>query len=392
MPDPITVLVVGGFRGAALPSGEEIAIQSHLKTLAACPQIDADSLLIRKPEKEGLFAQFLGLFWSFSMVKLLREKCRQALPKVVHFHSIYPMVSFAPLWACRKLGIKTVVTLHNLRFICAEGAYYRNGNTCNLCIKGMGVPSLFFRCVQGSWLKTLLFFLANTFFVRFKFGLRWADHFVAVSPFIKAQYLRLGIPDSKISILPIAVPPFHGAAPASFDRKTIVFAGRLSVEKGLAVFLELCRHFPEYQFIAIGPLLSDLPLSSLSNLELLGTRSHEETLHIIHTRASLVIIPSICSESYNLTAHEALALGIPILTSRFGNLPDLVHASQAGVSVTIFDLTTVAAAIVAIHSDEESYQKMQDSGMAYIQNTLGNQALAADYLALYSQLAATLCA
>lgn len=383
---PIKVLIVGGFRDSALPSGEEIAIYSHIDTLKQVPQVAFDTLLIRKRNQEGIRTQLTNLFWSFSTLSLLRKKLREFQPDVVHFHSVYPMLSFSVLWLCKKMGIKTVVTLHNLRFICAEGAYYRQGNFCDACVKGWGIPSIFRKCVQHSFLKTLLFFIVNTLFVRLKLGIRWVDRLVAVSLFIKTQYQKLGIDSEKITVIPICVGKATPPSGDNVSRKTIVFSGRLSLEKGAVIFLELCKRMPDYQFIAIGPLGTNVRLPSLKNLTWLGTMAHAETLRTIQERASLVIIPSICSESYNLSAHEALSMGIPILTSNFGNLPFLTSESKAGYSHNVFDLPGLITRIQTVHNDPETYLQLSQNGTHFIRNFTDQDHVVAQFLELYQSV------
>ena len=83
----------------------------------------------------GKMHGFLSGPYSPSGVKAMREALRRERPDVVNIHNLYPFISPAALFECRKTGVPVVMTVHNFRLICPTGLFMRNGQPCEYCLQ-----------------------------------------------------------------------------------------------------------------------------------------------------------------------------------------------------------------------------------------------------------------
>ena len=68
-------------------------------------------------------------------MKGLREILEREKPDVVNVHNLYPFISPAALFECKKAKVPVVMTVHNFRLICPTGLFMRNGKPCEVCLQ-----------------------------------------------------------------------------------------------------------------------------------------------------------------------------------------------------------------------------------------------------------------
>jgi glycosyltransferase involved in cell wall biosynthesis len=139
---------------------------------------------------------------------------------------------------------------------------------------------------------------------------RGARTTIAASPFLADEARALGARSVEIVPTPVDVPERVGE-PA--DPPHVLFAGRLSEEKGILEFLEATEGLPRV-VVGDGPLRDRVP-------ETLGFVPPSE-MGRFYEAAAVVCVPS-RREGYGLTAREALAHGRPVVATRVGGLADL---------------------------------------------------------------------
>jgi glycosyltransferase involved in cell wall biosynthesis len=140
--------------------------------------------------------------------------------------------------------------------------------------------------------------------------LRSARVVLAASSFLAEQATELGARRVGVVPPPVAIPDRVGEPE---DPPHILFAGRLSEEKGIVEFLEATKGLPRV-IVGDGPLRERVP-------EAVGFVEPSE-LGSFFERASVVCVPS-RREGYGMTAREALAHRRPVVATRVGGLADL---------------------------------------------------------------------
>ena len=114
------------------------------------------------------------------------------------------------------------------------------------------------------------------------------------------------------SCLRRSIVPEHVGAPD--EPPHVLFAGRLSEEKGILEFLEATDGLPRV-IVGDGPLRDRVPGRASGSC--LRPRSAP-----YYERAAVVCVPS-RREGYGMTAREAMAYGRPVVATRVGGLVDL---------------------------------------------------------------------
>jgi len=129
----------------------------------------------------------------------------------------------------------------------------------------------------------------------------------------------------------VYAPPSFGAGPFErvdgFDDGAILLMNACLV-KGLPIFLELARRFPDRRFAALpgyGTTTADREaLARLPNIELWR---NEIDLDDLFCKTKLLLVPSLWMESFGMVVVDAMLRGIPVLAADHGALPEAALAT-----------------------------------------------------------------
>jgi len=98
--------------------------------------------------------------------------------------------------------------------------------------------------------------------------------------------------------------------------------------------------------------------------------------------ADLFLLPS-QTESFGLSALEALACGVPVVASRVGGLPEVVRDGETGTLLPVGDVAAMADAAVAILRDDRRWRAMSESAARDARERFALDRIVADYERLY---------
>ena len=272
-----------------------------------------------------------SLFFSVKSFYMMSREISMFSPDIVHFHNIIPFLSPSVFLAAKLKSCKVFHTLHHSRWLCIEGSFYRDESFCNKCITNRysGIRE---NCVKNSKLASIVMTLNNILWVKSGLMHKLVDRYIAVSIFVKSMHVELGFPGSRISVMG-HWKHYSYSKVLDFEGRDvdILFIGRVSVAKGMKIIIDLAKNSKYNIYVCgDGPDMETLKsFDYLENLHITGMLDHKNTMHLLG-RAKLLIMPSICSESFGLSAAEAVAHGTPILVSNKGALPEIVSQSKSG--------------------------------------------------------------
>jgi glycosyltransferase involved in cell wall biosynthesis len=161
------------------------------------------------------------------------------------------------------------------------------------------------------------------------------------------------------------------------------FSGRLAEEKAPLAFVELARKLPDarFQFLmtGAGPLEAAVRRRaarlSADSFRYLGVvediRGHLASLDIL-------VLPSTL-DGRPVVVLEALALGVPVIASRVGGLPALVHDGKTGFLVEPGDTREIARHLERLARDPEELERLQHSARAFAECNLDAEAMNVAY-------------
>jgi glycosyltransferase involved in cell wall biosynthesis len=155
----------------------------------------------------------------------------------------------------------------------------------------------------------------------------------------------------------------------------ILSVARLVEKKGLGVLIEAChelhkRELP-FQCSIIGrgrmrPKLQELITrwDLKRNVKLLGARTQDEVLDEYH-RSHLYVLPAVVGSDGNreglpVSIVEALACGLPVISTPVAGIPEVVQHEQNGLLVGEHDSLGLADALERIIKDQALQRRLQD--------------------------------
>jgi len=98
--------------------------------------------------------------------------------------------------------------------------------------------------------------------------------------------------------------------------------------------------------------------------------------------ADLFLLPS-QSESFGLSALEALASGVPVVGSNAGGLPEVVRDGKTGFLCGIGDVPGMAAAALSVLTDKKRWTEMSRLAIADSRERFSQDAIVTKYELLY---------
>jgi glycosyltransferase involved in cell wall biosynthesis len=218
-----------------------------------------------------------------------------------------------------------------------------------------------------------------------KLASRFADHTVAVSRAQADKLIRAGIPGNHITVaynavLPedfTSVPAVDLRARFGFPRDSIVVgsAGRFTREKGQIYLaraaVEALRIQPRLRFLMFGDgpeRSSILRFIKSSGCESEIVLPGFEKNVIAHLKGlDLLVNPSLSEGLPNIVL-EAVALGIPVLATAVGGVPELVEDKISGLLAAPSDISSLTHGIIQLASMSQSRRlEMIDNGRQAIQ-------------------------
>jgi colanic acid/amylovoran biosynthesis glycosyltransferase len=168
-----------------------------------------------------------------------------------------------------------------------------------------------------------------------------------------------------------------GRATFSSDRPSIVAIGRLIVKKGFANLIRACALLVERgrsfqcEIFGEGPLeeqlrgqIAELTLEEF--VQLPGPKPQHELRERL-ARASVFVMPSVPEpeggmDNLPTVIMEAMATGLPTVSTRIGGIPEMVVENETGFLVQPEDAVALAGAIEKITDDRSLGRKLGQAG------------------------------
>jgi len=101
--------------------------------------------------------------------------------------------------------------------------------------------------------------------------------------------------------------------------------------------------------------------------------------------ADLLLLPS-QTESFGLSALEAMACEVPVIATRVGGLPEVVLDGETGYLVAVGDITAIAERAVEILTDEAKQRVLGQRGREYGVERFNTERVIPQYAAVYERV------
>lgn len=270
--------------------------------------------------------------WNSQQYRTVRALLREQSPAVLHVHNTLPQISPSIYYAAKAENVPVIQTLHNYRYSCVNGLFFRNGVVCEDCLgKAAPLPGVILGCYRNS--RTASAVVAGMLAYH-KLRRTYSDMvniYIALTEFSRQKFIEAGLPAEKIMVKPNFVAPDPGVG--SGNGGYALFVGRLSQEKGLdtllAAWAEIGKSLP-LRIVGDGPLAPILAEPQVAGVEWLGRQPRETVLELMK-KANILVFPSVWYEGFPMTLVEAFAVGLPVVTSNLGGMAELVEHGNNGI-------------------------------------------------------------
>ena len=203
-----------------------------------------------------------------------------------------------------------------------------------------------------------------------------ASSIVVPTPYQAERLRAIGLQKVPIHAQPYGVdlPPARLAQPACAKQVRVVSAGRMVAKKApvvaLDAFLAAAENYPDLTLTMVGdgPLMDKVRERRVAHrlghkVTLAGALPHDETLEAIGN-ADIFLQHSITDpltgdqEGAPVAILEAMARGVPVVSTRHSGIPYLVEEEATGLLSKEGDVAAMAKNLAALASDREMRRRM----------------------------------
>lgn len=290
-----------------------------------------------------------ALFKVLGFAPRLYQKVQQISPALIHAH--FGVCGTLALPVAKLLNVPLIVTFHGLDATMSDQYARRNSLSTRIYLQ------------RREALK------------------REAHLFIAVSNFVKNKLLEQGFPPEKILVHYIGIDTalFH-STPAIQRQPVVLFVGRLVEKKGCEYLIQAMSQVqavnPDVELVVIGdgvlrPRLEQLAQQKLQRYQFLGTQP-PEIVRSWMQQSQVFCVPSITatsgdSEAFGLVFAEAQAMGLPIVSSVSGGIPEAVAHGKTGFLVPERESQGLAVSISRLLQEPSLWQRFSVNGQQRVQ-------------------------
>ncbi|GJL56734.1 MAG: colanic acid biosynthesis glycosyltransferase WcaL [Nitrospirales bacterium] len=213
------------------------------------------------------------------------------------------------------------------------------------------------------------------------------DLFIAISEKMKNDLIRLGCRPDKIIVHRLGVDLKNFQFRPSIQKKVgeriqILTIGRFvekkGMEYGLRAFAKVVEKFPqiEYKIVGDGELRDEIDslVSTLNlddRLQLLGWKTQEDVAKLLES-ADIFLAPSVTSangdqEGTPTVIIEALARGVPVLSTDHAGIPELIQNGKSGFLVPERDVEALSERLEWLINHPEVWEQMGCEGRKQVE-------------------------
>lgn len=348
---------------------------------------------LKDNRKNSFINRFLGAgeyLYNRNTYRNIEGLIKLTKPDIAHLHLFYGGITASVLRALKKNKIPIIQTIHDYRLLCPANAFLnKHGNICEKCKNRFYLQCTIERCLENNLFFSMILSLEAYIRKYFINPLDYVDHFIFVSRFSREKHIEFNPAFLNKSSLLYNFSIIPETIKSSQKGRYLLFFGRLSKEKGLLTLLDAIQDTQVIlKIVGAGPLQKDVEeyVRKNKNIEFLGYKSGEDLRKVIE-EAMFIIVPSEWYENNPMTVIEAYSLGVPVIASDSGGLPEIVKDSVTGYifkSRDKADLQKVIMQTRNINNDE--YFSMSTRAKKFAEDYFSPQPHYSKLVRLYSEI------
>jgi len=288
-------------------------------------------------------------------------------PDVAHIHNFNHQLTPSILFALRRKNVPIVMTMHDYKLVCSSYSMLNHGHICELCKGRRFYNCLRTKCHKDSFSKSLLATIESYLHHHILNSYKFIKYFICPSKFIMDKVQDMGL-KGKFVHIPNFVDTENLKVAEKQKQPTFVFWGRLSYEKGIHTLVEAMRGLSaKLVIVGDGQIKAEIEKKikqgNAGNIRLLGYLKDNNLFNKIR-EAHIAVIPSEWYENNPISILEAFALGIPVIGSRIGGIPELVKDGETGLLFEHGNVKDLRNKIIKLLSEPDKVLQMGKNARA----------------------------
>lgn len=368
----MNILILHSAYKSNSPSGENQVVENEIRALknrghhVISPQLIASRpsvLWLKIFLKNICFRKVLPrrIYLLASKRFLIRNEIQ-----LVHSHNIFPLVDLSIYDAAASLNIPIVFSIHNYRFLCINGLFFRDNQICTLCVNSNKF-SRRYKCYKGSRILSILASRSQVEYLNF---LKSASKIFVLNNVAKSLLIENGVDSNRIiQKRNFCQDRYIESIGKHQPTKLVIWVGRIDVAKGLSELIKAWNesNLPNNGFvlnvIGDGPLKEELANAQQFNksINFLGIKNSKQ-LDKLYSKADFLLISSRWLEGFPTVIVESAMHNLPIVAPKIGSFIDLTLESW----VTLVDNTQ--ADWVKSLNEQVSRQPSKNARKWYLSN------------------------
>lgn len=337
-------------------SGEEAVVDKMAAMLQEHGHQVGFYRMTSEGSRDSLSGQIKGFcagIYSPAGVKGMREAIEREKPDIINVHNLYPFISPAALFECRKAGIPVVMTVHNFRLICPTGLFMRDGRPCELCLqKGSEWSCIRHNC-EDSLLKSTGYTLRNACVRWTGAYMKCVSAFACITEFQRKKLIEAGFDADRITVIPNSID-----APVSYQESEgqyVAYIGRLSYEKGYDILIDIAMRHPEISFHFAGAKRDNIELRDMPSNVIFRDYLNKKELSDFIQGSKFLVMPSRCYEGFPMAILEAAYFGKPSIGPDHGGFTEIIGKGDdaIGLLFTPVDTDDLERKITQLYNDRQ---------------------------------------
>jgi len=321
-------------------------------------------------------------------VKKVRKVIADIKPDVVHAHNIHSHLSYYCLKIAKLAGASVFLTAHDVMLFNYGKIKIPAEATCE---------NYFDYCGSSAWgqikeYKKRYNPVRNLIIKRYL--QKYVNKIIAVSDALKRVLVLNGITNMVVihNGIDVNAQEVDLGAVLNFkkinnleNKKIILFGGRISEDKGINQAMEslqlILKEVPDALLLIAGSDGSGINKTTLP-IKFMGWLGQED-MKIAIAASDVVLVPSICFDTFGMIVLEAMAARKPVVATCFGGTPEIVIGGETGHIVNPYDIETTTDKIADLLKNTGEAESFGRKGYERAKNDFSLKQQAEKYLELY---------
>ncbi len=377
--------------------GHDVSVISATKDKNKCGIFKYENIEVKRvftPYHEDRWRAYRSMY-NIGLLNEVEEIISEIRPDIVLAHTIHFYLSFYSLIIAKKYVKKVFFTSHDIM------PFYPGTFTEFINPSDLSIPNKFKYKVDSLTLIKkfkLRYNPIRNFFIK-----RWLNKIDgvftvsdALAEALKQNGIKTkatiynGIDLDKWNILDDKVNEFKTRLNIN-GKNIILFQGRLSGAKGgyliLQAMKKVIKSSPNTILLVAGNI-DEYAGRMLKVAESFGIKDNiifsgwlgEEEIKSAYKASTLVVVPSVCFDSFPNGNLEAFASKKPVVATCFGGSREVVETDENGFIVNPFDIESLSKSIIFLLNNPEKAKEYGENGYKLVKNDFNIKKMGEDYL------------